>query len=112
MSFQAPSGCRRRISIARDRTSTALTTWPRRCVAEALTLIGGGVFANPIRTIWDAILWAFDQVGPFLHAELSVVVNGRNLGAELPPAELRTAARARGGDVIVFDRGGAAFVDS
>ena len=26
-----------------------------------LTLIGGGVFHNPIGRIWEAILWAFDQ---------------------------------------------------
>ena len=75
----------------------------------ALTLIGGGVFANPIRTIWDAILWASDQIVPFLHTELSIVVNGRSLGTELPLAELRGAAAARGGNLIRFDRGGAAF---
>jgi len=78
----------------------------------ALTLIGGGVFANPIGAIWDAILWASDQIVPFLHAELSIVVNGRSLGAELPPAELRAAARARGGDLVRFDRSGAAFAAS
>jgi hypothetical protein len=38
-------------------------------------------------SIWDAILWASDQVVACLHTELSIVVNGRNLGAELPPAE-------------------------
>jgi hypothetical protein len=74
-----------------------------------LTLIGGGVFANPIRTIWEAIVWASDQVVPFLHGEMSVVVNGRNLGTELPGAALRAAALARGGDLIRFDRSGAAF---
>ncbi len=77
----------------------------------ALTLIGGGVFANPIRVIWDAILWASDQVVPFLHTELSVVVNGRSLAAELPAGELRGAALARGGDLVRFDRSGAAFAD-
>ncbi|HEU4730969.1 MAG TPA: hypothetical protein VFT22_23910 [Kofleriaceae bacterium] len=74
-----------------------------------LTLIGGGVFANPIGTIWNAILWAADQVVPFLHAELSILVNGRNLAAELPPPVLRDAAVARGGDLVRFDRGSAAF---
>jgi hypothetical protein len=77
----------------------------------ALTLIGGGVFANPIRVIWDAILWAADQVVAFLHTDLSIVVNGRNLSAELPAAELRAAALARRGDLIRFDRDGAAFAD-
>jgi uncharacterized protein (DUF697 family) len=75
----------------------------------ALTLIGGGVFANPIRTIWDAILWAADQIVPLLHADLSIVVNSRSLSAELPLAELRAAALARDGDVVQFDRAGAAF---
>jgi hypothetical protein len=74
-----------------------------------LTLIGGGVFGNPIAAIWEAILWATDRIVPFLHADLSIVVNGRNLGAELPRAELRGAARARGGDLIHFDRSGATF---
>ena len=27
-----------------------------------LTLIGGGVFRNPVRLIWDALLWAVDEV--------------------------------------------------
>jgi hypothetical protein len=75
----------------------------------ALTLIGGGVFANPIAAIWDAILWASDQVVPFLHAELSIIVNGRSLGTELPVATLRDAAVARGGDLVRYDRSSAAF---
>jgi uncharacterized protein (DUF697 family) len=77
----------------------------------ALTLIGGGVFANPSRVIWEAILWAVDQVVAFLHTDLSIIVNGRNLSAELPAAELRGAALARGGDLVRFDRNGAAFAD-
>ena len=67
------------------------------------------MFANPIGTIWDAILWASEQAVAFLHADLSIVVNGRNFGAELPPAALRAAAVARGGDLVRFDRSGAVF---
>ena len=74
-----------------------------------LTLIGGGVFANPTQVIWDAILWAADQIVPFLHSELSIIVNGRNLGHELPVPELRAAAEARGGALIRCERSGAAF---
>ena len=74
-----------------------------------LTLIGGGVFGNPVRAIWDAIVWAADHVVHHLHTDLSIVVNGRNLGAELDPAVLRAAATARGGDLVRFDRTGAAF---
>src|SRR5882757_6717862 len=72
-----------------------------------LTLIGDGVFANPITAIWDAILWAADHIAAHLHADLSIIVNGRNLGAELPPAELAAAACARGGDLVHFGRTGA-----
>jgi len=75
----------------------------------ALTLIGGGVFANPIDAIWDAILWASDHVETYLHADLSIVVNSRSLSSELSPATLRAEARARGGDLVRFDRDGAAF---
>ena len=76
-----------------------------------LTLIGGGVFANPITAIWDAILWAADHIAAHLHADLSIIVNGRNLGAEIPPAELAAAARARGGDLVHFGRTGATFAN-
>jgi len=65
-----------------------------------LTLIGGGVFANPVRTIWDAVGWAVDQVGHVLHRDLVVVVNGRTLGEQLPIGELASAATARGGGLL------------
>jgi len=77
-----------------------------------LTLIGGGVFANPLELIWDAIGWAIDQVGHFLHRELLVVVNGRNLGEQLPPRELAAATQARGGGVIRLARGEPAQVEA
>lgn len=75
----------------------------------ALTLIGGGVFANPMAAIWDAIQWASDQVVAYLHSDLSIVVNGRNLGGELPHRELAAAAQARGGDLVMFNDSGAQF---
>jgi hypothetical protein len=75
-----------------------------------LTLIGGGVFANPIELIWDAIVWASDAIVPYLHAELSIVVNGFSIGRELPVSDLVAAARERGGAMIQFDRSGARFV--
>lgn len=76
-----------------------------------LTLIGGGVFANPIREIWDAIGWATDQVSYFLHRDLVIVVNGRNLGEQIPPHELRRSTEARGGHVLQLSRGGPAQLD-
>jgi hypothetical protein len=69
-----------------------------------LTLIGGGVFANPVRVIWEAIKWATEQVSAVLHRDLLVVVNGRSLS--IPETELRATAYARGGALLRFDRGG------
>lgn len=68
-----------------------------------LTLIGGGVFGNPVTMIWDAIQWAMDQVTPCLHRDLCVVLNGRNLGQQIAPDALRRAAQARGGRLVRFD---------
>jgi len=76
------------------------------CDRVVLTLIGGGVFANPIEAIWDAIVWAADQARPALHRDLRVIVNGRELGAQIAPRVLRTAAIERGGAMITLDRGG------
>lgn len=78
----------------------------------ALTLIGGGVFANPIEVIWNAILWAVDQVRHLLHRDLVVVVNGRNLGELLPRHELEAAVRQRGGGLVRIERSGEIVVDA
>jgi hypothetical protein len=74
-----------------------------------LTLIGGGVFGNPIPLIWESILWAVDYVKPFLHRDLSVVVNGYALGRQVAPRTLYEAAAARGGTLVVFRDGGFAI---
>ena len=76
-----------------------------------LTLIGGGVFANPIGAIWEAIEWAVDQVGYFLHRDLVVVVNGRDLEDQLPPHAVAAATRSRGGGVLRLSRGGPAQLE-
>jgi len=68
-----------------------------------LTLIGGGVFGNPVPIIWETILWAADDVEPLLHRDLTVVVNGRNLRHAVPSATLSETARARGGAMIRFN---------
>jgi hypothetical protein len=66
-----------------------------------LTLVGGGAFGNPVPLIWDSILWALDAVAPHLLADLDVVLNGRNLGAQLDlHAEILPAVRARGGALV------------
>jgi hypothetical protein len=70
-----------------------------------LTLIGGGVFVNPLPVIWDAIRWATDALAPFLHRDLAVVVNGRNLSEGVAPDVLARAASERGGALIRCERG-------
>jgi hypothetical protein len=76
-----------------------------------LTLIGGGVFGNPIAVIWDAIGWAFDEVRPLLTGPFDVALNGYNLstllernGASLDP--ILADVRARGGAVLRFNHSG------
>jgi hypothetical protein len=56
----------------------AVTLGKERAV---LTLIGGGVFGNPIETIWEAIQCSLEEVKPFLTRDLDVIINGRRLGA-------------------------------
>jgi hypothetical protein len=77
-----------------------------------LTLIGGGVFANPIELIWDAIRWASDRVRPLLHRDLLVAVNGRDLGSQIEPAHLRAEAVARGGGLLRLDRAGGVAIET
>jgi hypothetical protein len=68
-----------------------------------LTLIGGGVFANPIPLIWRAIGWAIDECEPLLAQDLEVVINGRNLGKQIAREALVAAVRERGGTLLVVD---------
>ncbi len=60
-----------------------------------LTLIGGGVFANPHAAIWEAIRFALGELDACATAPIHVVVNSR---ADLPD-EARDEARRRGGFV-------------
>jgi hypothetical protein len=68
-----------------------------------LTLIGGGVFGNPLPIVWESILWACDRTLPLLHKNLCVIVNGYALGARIERRELVEGAAARGGTMVVFD---------
>lgn len=79
----------------------AATTGKTKAV---LTLIGGGVFGNPITAIWEAIEWAVGEVGPLLSRDLDVFVNGRELPQRLPHERLLAPVRASGGAMVVFDR--------
>ena len=72
-----------------------------------LTLIGGGVFHNPITLIWNAILWALDEVRPFLSRDLDVIVNGYNLGTLIDiDRMILPAVRERSGAILAFDASG------
>lgn len=69
-----------------------------------LTLIGGGVFGNPIEEIWESILEATDQITPLLTADLHVVLNGRQLASKLDrEAVLLPAVIQRSGRLLTFD---------
>jgi hypothetical protein len=81
----------------------AATLGQRRAV---LTLIGGGVFGNPIPLIWDAIRWAAAEAEPLLSSDLDVIVNGRNLGSRVPRESILAAVRERGGALLAFARTG------
>jgi hypothetical protein len=69
-----------------------------------LTLVGGGVFRNPLDLIWESILWAFDEVRPL--APLDVVLNGYGLQEPIRPAQILPQVKARGGAVLEFGRAG------
>ncbi len=96
--------CRMLLRAAYLGTLMAAAALGKRRVA--LTLIGGGVFGNPLPLIWESIVWAMDEVAPLLHDDLSVIVNGRHLADHLPMPALRREAVARGGELIVFARQG------
>ena len=68
-----------------------------------LTLIGGGVFGNPVAIIWESMLWAIDLVAPLIHRDMCVILNGYSLSGRLSLRELHEAASARGGTLSVFD---------
>lgn len=74
-----------------------------------LTLIGGGVFGNPIPLIFQAIEWSLAQVASYLHRDLTVVLNGRNVGDHVPVATLGAAAQARSGLFLRLDKNGVAI---
>ncbi|MBY0552424.1 MAG: hypothetical protein K2W95_34405 [Candidatus Obscuribacterales bacterium] len=71
-----------------------------------LTLIGGGVFANPIDLIWESILWAVDEVQPFLAKNLDVVVNGYSLHRLVPLDDLLPDVIERGGAIVCLGETG------
>jgi hypothetical protein len=96
--------CRQLLRAAYLGTLLAAATLGQRLAV--LTLIGGGVFGNPIPLIWDAIHWAAAETEPLLSRDLDVIVNGRNLGDHIPRETMLAAARERGGALLAFPRTG------
>ena len=95
----------RRICTALLRAAylgTLLAAAALRRSKVVLTLIGGGVFGNPVPLIWESICWAIGEVEPSVSSVMDVVVNGRNLGDHMHLEDILPAVRARGGVVIVF----------
>jgi hypothetical protein len=68
-----------------------------------LTLIGGGVFGNPVAVVWESILWAADLVAPLLQGDLCIIVNGYSLSGRISARELCEGAQARGGTLSIFE---------
>lgn len=75
-----------------------------------LTLIGGGVFGNPVPLIWDSIVWACEEAKKRLTEDLIVVVNGRNLSHSMPLDKPALDVRGLGGEVVLFDSDGVKFL--
>lgn len=74
-----------------------------------LTLIGGGVFGNPLPLIWESIVWALEQVEPYLQRDLTVIVNGRNLIPEVDEETVRREVGRRGGQILFCYQSGIRF---
>ena len=67
-----------------------------------LTLIGGGVFANPKEDIWEAIEFAVETVRPYLKRSMLVIVNCR----EGVDAQIRKKILTGGGAFVEFGEHG------
>ena len=103
------STCRQLLRAAYLGTMLAAVSLGRRRVV--LTLIGGGVFGNPIPLILESIKWAVEQVEPLLASDLEVVLNGYNLGTAVDlRADVLPLVRRHVGVVARFDHEGLAEV--
>lgn len=71
------------------------------------TLIGGGVFSNPVPLIWEALTWAVEEVQKYISEDMDVFVNGRTLSEQInmDDAVLPTVRKLNGA-VFVFNQSG------
>jgi hypothetical protein len=86
---------------------TLLAAIDHRKSSVVLTLIGGGVFGNPHRDIWDAIHWALAEADAVADQDVDVIVNTRERIADGDREEVRRRGGAVvefSGDRIVIDR--------
>ena len=79
---------------------TLLAALERGKHTAVLTMIGGGVFGNPLGVIWEAIHWSIDEVSSYGHA-LDVLVNTR---LDAIDEDNRARALASGGQVFALHR--------
>lgn len=101
--------CRQLLRAAYFGTLLAAVSLARERVV--LTLIGGGVFRNPVDLILDAIWWAADEVQPLLTEDLIVVLNGYNLGEAVDLAsEVLPEVRTRRGTIVRLNGQGLAEI--
>lgn len=93
-------GCRQLLRAA--YLGTLLAARASGCHTVVLTLIGGGVFGNPIPLIWESIVWAVDELERWCPEGLDVIVNGRNLldYSPLTEEQVRDDCGARGGVLL------------
>jgi hypothetical protein len=96
--------CRQLLRAAYLGTLLAAVSLGRSRVV--LTLIGGGVFGNPMDIIWESIVWAVDEVASVANRDLSVVVNGRALARQLDLRRVGREVRERGGFVLAWPAAG------
>ncbi|HZK06532.1 MAG TPA: hypothetical protein VFC82_11940 [Actinomycetaceae bacterium] len=81
---------------------TILGAAAARCDRVVLTLLGGGVFGNPIGIVLDALEWALDEANSVGVGPLEVVLNARDRREDQP--RLLEIAGRHGGTVV--DTGG------
>ena len=75
-----------------------------------LTLIGGGVFGNPVPLIWDSIVWACREIKERVREDLVVIVNGRALSRSMSLDKPASDVRDLGGEVVLFGSDGVRFL--
>jgi hypothetical protein len=92
--------CRQTLRAAYLGTLLAAVALGRSPVV--LTLIGGGVFGNPVDLIQESIQWAFDEARPLACGSLDVVLNGYNLSRLIDLRRVLPGVRGQGGAIIRF----------